>query len=140
MEAALSDIGHPEAEGRREPATLVRELGAELIELRPLKDKVTELERKIEEMTPQAADGAQYRADLRAAVEREYVRARGEKANVAAKAELWDRCSIAALKQELEEYGGEAATLFTGGRMTVDDEPEPKPQGRREYPAAAYAV
>lgn len=141
--AALAEVPLPPESRADEPATLIRRLGAELIELRPLRDKVGTLETRVKELEPQAEDGKQFRADLRAAVEAEYVRARGSQANVAVKAESWDRASIAYLKAEYLEYAGQAFQLFGGGRSTVDaGEPKPGTNGTSGYitPAPPAAV
>jgi hypothetical protein len=132
--SALTDVGLKPEPGSPEPATLIRQMGAELVELRPLKDKVATQETRIAELTPQAEDGKQFRADLRQAVEERYVAAKGERANPELMAEVWDRASIPLLKQQYLEYAGEAYSLFGGGR-TSQDQGEPKPNG--EPPAAS---
>jgi hypothetical protein len=124
--AALAEVPLPPESRADEPATLIRRLGAELIELRPLRDKVATQETRIKELEPQAEDGKAFRADLRQAVEAEYVRALGPRAKVEVKAEVWDRASIALLKAEYEEYAGQAYRALGGGRTTVDvGDPDP---------------
>jgi hypothetical protein len=86
-------------------------------------------EARIKELEPQAEDGKAFRADLRQAVEAEYVRALGQRAKVEVKAEVWDRASIALLKAEYEEYAGQAYRALGGGRTTIDvGEPDPDRQ------------
>lgn len=141
--AALAEVPLPPESRADEPATLIRRLGAELIELRPLRDKVGTLETKVAELTPQAEDGVAFRTELRQAVEAEYVRARGSQANVAVKAESWDRASIAYLKAEYLEYAGQAFQLFGGGRASVDQgDPKPGTNGTQGFvtPAPPPAV
>lgn len=138
---ALKDVGHPPTPGAPEPATLIRALGAELVELRPLKDKCETLETRVKELEPQAEDGKQFRADLRGAVEAEYVRALGARAKVELKAEVWDRASLALLKAEYEEYAGQAYRTLGGGRTSVDEGEAPPVNGSKpEVPFAAYRV
>jgi hypothetical protein len=127
IEAALADIGQPAKEGRAEAATLVRQMGAELTELRPLKEKVATLEARVADLEPQAKDGVAYRDATVNDAWAEYVRAGlSEGVAEADQKAIWARAPMEQLQKELAHYRKLGDARFPGGRATTDGE-QPAP-------------
>ena len=110
-----------------QPSAAVESLRSQLASRETERDTaVTErdtLAAENERLKPQAEDGAKFRATLRKQVEETYIAAKGDRANVAAKATAWDTGTIEFLQAELAEYEPERAARFPGGRLTTDGAP-----------------
>lgn len=106
------------------PAAL-RDLAGELVELRPLRAKVTDLEGQVADLTPRARDGDAYRGAKIEETWGEYVRA-GLSEGVDEKEQkaLWSRAPIAQVVKECEHYRKLGDARYPGGRQTSEGEPE----------------
>jgi hypothetical protein len=135
---ALTDIGLSIEDGK-EPATLIRAMGAELTELRPLKDKVAEQETRIAELEPRAKDGDLYRTALVDETWGEYVRA-GLSDGVTEEEQkaLWARSALPQVVKERDHYKKLGDARFAGGRLTGEGE-QPTPAAM-PLPLHLYAV
>jgi hypothetical protein len=139
--AALAEVPLPPESRADEPATLIRRLGAELIELRPLRDKVETLETRVRELEPQAEDGETYRKDLIDDTLAEGVRALGDAFAVEANRQLLAGQSLAVIKAQRDQWRALGNGRFVGGRATLD-QGEPRRNGDAPgelTPAGAYA-
>lgn len=128
----------------KEPATVVRALGAELTELRPLRDKAAALEARIATLEPQAKDGEAYRTAMVDATWDQFVRAGlAEGEDEAATRTSWGSTSLSLLLKEQERYRKLGDARFPGGRLTSDGEPGPNSGTPRGFvdplpPAGAF--
>ena len=100
------------------------------------------LRAKVLELTPQAKDGAQYRADLIAEALGEGVRAMGDKFNAETYTNVLSNASLDVVKQMKADWAVIGNSRFSGGRKTTDEgeqAPGVKPKTARRYaPEAAY--
>lgn len=97
---------------------------------------------KVAELTPQAKDGAQYRADLIAEALAEGVRAMGDKFNAETYTNVLSNASLDVVKQMKADWAVIGNSRFSGGRKTTDEgeqAPGVKPKTARRYaPETAY--
>ena len=104
--------------------------------------EVDTLRAKVLELTPQAKDGAQYRADLIAEALAEGVRAMGDKFNAETYTNVLSNASLDVVKQMKADWAVIGNSRFSGGRKTTDEgEQAPGTKAkttRRHVPEAAY--
>jgi hypothetical protein len=126
IHAALLDAGCVIEDGK-EPASLIRGLGAELVELRLLKEQVETLRGQVDDLKPQAEDGKAYRSDLVDQTWAEYARAgRAEGKDEAKTKARWHRLPLDELKESLAEYTESARERCKPGRQTTEGDPPPE--------------
>lgn len=135
---ALKETGFQPPDGK-EPATVLREMASEITELRAQRDKVVELEQKVADLTPQAADGRTYRSDKINETWGEYVRAGlADGVDEAEQKALWSRAPIAQVVKECDHYRKLGDARFPGGRQTSEGEPEKNGRRDVDIPVEAF--
>lgn len=107
-------------------------------EIANIVDAVRELMTENARLAPLADEGRQYRADLVEAAITEGVRAMGEAFPTETYRELLKSASLEQVKLLRDRWQTQAATLFPGGRQTVNDEQQKQKQAAPRVPAAAY--
>lgn len=86
--------------------------------------ELTEVRAKVAELTPQAADGVAYRADLIAETLGEGVRAMGEKFSQETYEAVLRNSPLAVIKKIKEDWAAVGNSRFQGGRKTTDENNE----------------
>ena len=105
--------------------------------------KLTEAEKRINELEPQAAIGAQYRTDLIAEALAEGVRAYGDKFSNDTYKRMLEGLDLNGIKQLKADWEAMGNSRFNGGRKTTDageDAPNGKQQRTSKLPAQAHKV
>lgn len=114
----------------------------ELARLRTLEPQLTEVQARVKELEPQAADGRAYRDDLITEALSEGVRAYGDKFNQATYEAALRSASIDLIKQMRGDWASVGNARFAGGRQSTDEgeqAPGKTPTKQRiRVPAYAY--
>ena len=118
----------------------LRPLAGEVERLRPLAGEVERLRPLVEEverLRALAADGTAYRTDLVAEALAEGVRASGSHFQTDMYRKLLEAAPLATIKQMRDDWRALGDRIFTGGRLTTDDEQKPAANGATTM-AGAY--
>ena len=105
--------------------------------------RANELDAKVKELEPQAADGRAYRTDLIADAIAEGVRARGEDFDVETYRSVLESASITVIKRMKADWQAVGDSQFVGGRKTTDEgeqAPEKKSERKPVVGKSAYKV
>lgn len=124
-------------------AGAVVQLKTELEGLRSAKEDLRKATEKVEELTPQAADGRAYREDLVTEALAQGVRAFGDKFAKDTYTDVLKRSSLATIKQLSADWQTIGDSRFPAGRQSTDGgegapEPEVKQPTGARIPSAAY--